>query len=269
MPASYSAPHIARGVVSGTGWRTRIWGGAPRIVPVTNPIIRDRLEREHARHEAEQNRATSSDSRCPGRGTESNDDPAGGPRCRGNAAPPEGASVNGSTSDRLERGELPLSISSTNRLFNGLSGLTSDFRQFVRLDGNRIGCIDISNSQPALLGNLLEHGFPHEWGKRMPNMKDTPARRPSPRSLPSLLPSLPLPSPALLRLSPPWLLPEFSTMNWLSPSMETVRSSRRGSWSTSWRSAGVTRAPWRMCFGRCSRKSGKPYGKSTRRRIAT
>jgi hypothetical protein len=80
---------------------------------------------------------------------------------------------------------LPLTISSTSRVFNGLSGVKSDLREFVRLDGEPIGCIDIRNSQPALLGNLLVHGFPREWGKRCSNIK-IHRRTPAPPSLPFL-----------------------------------------------------------------------------------
>ena len=166
-------------------------GGTPLLVPVTNPIMRDRLEREQKRHDAEQSKR-----RLPIH------DALGEAQKAMTILPAARDAVELLDRkkrlcqrfhvDRLERGELPLTISSTDRVFNGLSGLKSDLRQFTRLDGKRIGCIDISNSQPALLGNLLEHGFPREWGKRVPNIK-IHRRPPSPPvCLP--LPSFPRPS---------------------------------------------------------------------------
>jgi len=61
----------------------------------------------------------------------------------------------------------------------------------VQLEAEPIGCIDIRNSQPAILGNLLTTGVPPEWAKRCLNIKIHPR---SPSSLP--LPRLSLPPPA-------------------------------------------------------------------------
>lgn len=168
-------------------------GGTPRIVPVTNPVMRDRLEREQERHEAEQIERRLPIHDALGEAQKAMTIQAAA-RDAVEFLPRKKKLCQRVHVDRLERGELPLSISSTNRLFNGLSGVKSDLRQFVRLDGERIGCVDISNSQPALLGNLLTHGFPHEWGKRVPNIRIY-TQFPSPPARPSLL-SLPVPSSA-------------------------------------------------------------------------
>lgn len=144
--------------------------GKPRWVPVTNPVMLDRLKREQQRLDAEQ-----AQRRLPVH--DALDEAQRGmtvlpaahdavERLRRKSQLCQRVHI-----DRLERGDLPLTISTTQRLFNGLSGVKSDLREFVRLDGEPLGNVDIVNSQPALLANLLTHGFPHDWGKRVPNIK--------------------------------------------------------------------------------------------------
>ena len=144
--------------------------GMPRLVAVTNPVIRGRLEREHERHEAEQ-----AERRLPIHDALDEAQQALTVLPAAHDAvellPRKSQLCQRVHVDRLERGELPLTISSTHRVFNGLSGVKSDLRELIRLDDEPIGCADIRNSQPALLGNLLAYGFPREWGKRCSNIK--------------------------------------------------------------------------------------------------
>ena len=171
--------------------------GMPRLVAVTNPVIRGRLEREHERHEAEQ-----AERRLPIHDALDEAQQALTVLPAAHDAvellPRKSQLCQRVHVDRLERGELPLTISSTHRVFNGLSGVKSDLRELIRLDDEPIGCADIRNSQPALLGNLLAYGFPREWGKRCSNIK-IHRRTLAPPSLPPSL-SL-LPGPALASAS--------------------------------------------------------------------
>ncbi len=144
--------------------------GRPRWVPVTNPVMLDRIKRERERYQAEQaklwlpihdalDEAQQALTVMPA------------VHAAVESLPKEKKLCQRVHVGRLQRHELPFSISSTHRVFNAMSGVKSDLREFLRLDGEPIGCIDICNSQPALLGNLLVHGFPHEWGKRLRNIK--------------------------------------------------------------------------------------------------
>jgi hypothetical protein len=49
------------------------------------------------------------------------------------------------------------SVSSTGRVFNGLTGVKSSLRPFVRLADEQIGGVDVRCTQPALLAFLLEN----------------------------------------------------------------------------------------------------------------
>lgn len=144
--------------------------GMQRLVTVTNPVIRDRLQRERERHDAEQ-----AERRLPIHDALDEAQQALTVLPAAHDAvellPRESRLCQRVHVDRLERGELPLTISTTQRLFNGLSGVKSGLREHVRLDGEPIGCVDIRNSQPALLGNLVAHGFPLEWVKRCSSIK--------------------------------------------------------------------------------------------------
>ncbi len=62
-------------------------------------------------------------------------------------------------------------------MFNGLSGVKEDLRQYIRLDGKPLGCIDIRCSQPALLANLLTK--PPNWLEGNPNYNRLIDCRPS------------------------------------------------------------------------------------------
>jgi len=56
---------------------------------------------------------------------------------------------------RIQRRELPFSVSSTGRVFNSITGLKRELRQALRLDGEHLGSVDLVCAQPALLSMLL------------------------------------------------------------------------------------------------------------------
>ncbi len=62
--------------------------------------------------------------------------------------------------DNIRRRDFHFSVSSTGRCFNSISGLKSDLRATLRIDGERVGCIDIDCAQPALLAMLLSQKPP-------------------------------------------------------------------------------------------------------------
>ena len=200
------------------GYRLRddLLAQRPKWVSVTNPMMRARIERERERYQAEQaarwlpihdrlNEAQQALSILP-------DAHDAVEQLRRKSQLCQRVHV-----DRLARGELPMTIASTQRVFNGLSGLQSDLRQYVRLAGAPIGCVDIANSQPAILANLLTNGIPPQGGKGLHNIASTPAvlcspsLPPAPLSLPCLLACL-LP---LLPLSLSLLYLGCCTTSWL------------------------------------------------------
>jgi len=56
---------------------------------------------------------------------------------------------------RIQRRELPFSVSATGRCFNCITGLKRELRQALRLDGQPMGSVDIRCAQPALLALLI------------------------------------------------------------------------------------------------------------------
>ncbi len=91
--------------------------------------------------------------------------------------------------DRIRRRELPFSVSSTGRVFNSITGLKSDLRTALRLGGEPTGSVDIRCAQPSLLAMLMQPGFPANGVKGAESYKDT---------LPGTLPRLPASALALL-----------------------------------------------------------------------
>lgn len=62
--------------------------------------------------------------------------------------------------ERLKSRRLPYSISKTGRRFNALSGLKRELRQYLRLAGEPLACVDITASQPSLLPLALDPQYP-------------------------------------------------------------------------------------------------------------
>ena len=93
----------------------------------------------------------------------------------------------------LKRRELPFSLSSTGRVFNGITGLKRELRAALRIGGERLGSIDIRNAQPALLAMLIGLKTPTNGVKHRESYKHTPLPLP-PSAPPVCLPPLPLPA---------------------------------------------------------------------------
>ena len=66
---------------------------------------------------------------------------------------------------RIQRRELPFSVSSTGRCFNSITGLKRDLRPTLRLDGERMGSVDIRCAQPALLAMMFRTKSPPQRAK--------------------------------------------------------------------------------------------------------
>lgn len=62
--------------------------------------------------------------------------------------------------NRLKRKAFHFSVGSTGRVFGAISNLKRELRRAVRLDGKRIGCVDICCSQPTLLVAEMLHETP-------------------------------------------------------------------------------------------------------------
>ena len=159
----------------------------PRRVLVINPVLLDRMRKEYQRTDAKQ-----SERRLPIHEAlnEAQHGLAVLPAARVEVEllPRESRLCQFVHVDRIERRELPLTISTTGRVFNGLSGVKRELRRFVLLHGEAIGCIDVRNSQPALLGNLLLTGVPHQRGKRCSSIRHNAHARSPFRRLPLSLP---------------------------------------------------------------------------------
>lgn len=160
----------------------------PRLVRVTHPTIRNKIARERWRHEAEQ-----AGRRKPIHAALDNAQRGLSilPVARDflDSLPPKSRLCQRVHVDRLERGELPFSVSSTGRVFNALAGLQRELRRYVRLCGEPIGCVDIRNSQPALLGEALAtRQNPHN-GPKGASTYSRPGEPAPPRTC---LPPLPL-----------------------------------------------------------------------------
>lgn len=154
-------------------------------VPCTNPVLRGRLAREAERMEiaAKQARtrwqpihhALDAEQRSL-----SIDGPAADAMLDGLDNPHAKLSQDVLVND-LKRRAYRFSVGTTGRIYNSLSSLKSELRGAVRLAGDGIGCVDIKNSQPAILGCLLA---PPQVSQKVCKHRCTP------------LPSVPLPSSA-------------------------------------------------------------------------
>ena len=95
--------------------------------------------------------------------------------------------------DNLRRRSLPFSVGKTGRVFNSITGLKRELRQALRLGGEQIGAVDISCAQPGLLAMAMSQFYPPSVGKTPLTYKHScsPLSRslPSPPSLASDVPS--------------------------------------------------------------------------------
>ena len=98
----------------------------------------------------------------------------------------------------IRRRQYPMSVSTTGRVFNSITGIKRELRPTLRLDGARLGSVDIRCAQPALLAMMLRTNSPPSGLKPRETYKQTPP------VVPALLP---VPCPALLPVPCLALLP--------------------------------------------------------------
>ncbi len=97
---------------------------------------------------------------------------------------------------RLRGREFPFTVSTTGRVFNAITGLKRELRAALRIDGERLGSVDICCAQPALLALEMDLNSPTNGLKGRLTYKHTPG----------VLPLCPLP----LSLTP--ALPRFASL---------------------------------------------------------
>jgi hypothetical protein len=100
----------------------------------------------------------------------------------------------------LRRREFPFTVSTTGRVFNSITGLKRELRAEVRIDGERVGGVDIRCAQPALLALAMFQETPAN-GLEVPATYKHTDRVPL-----ALSPACPAPCPAF---SP---APDFSSL---------------------------------------------------------
>ncbi len=86
---------------------------------------------------------------------------------------------------KLLHQDFRLSVSSTGRVFNALTGLKRELRQAVRLAGKPMGSVDLCCAQPALLAVEMLHETPANGPKGRATYKHTGPASPCPASVPS------------------------------------------------------------------------------------
>jgi hypothetical protein len=93
----------------------------------------------------------------------------------------------------LRRREFRFSVSTTGRVFNAITGLKRELRQSLRIGGEPLGSVDIRCAQPGLLALAISQRTPTNGLKKLGTYKHTSLAAPI---LPSSLPC-PLPAPDL------------------------------------------------------------------------
>ena len=61
---------------------------------------------------------------------------------------------------RIRNGEHSFSVADSGRCFNSITSLARPLRPCLRLDGEPLGCVDIREAQPALLGLMMIQNYP-------------------------------------------------------------------------------------------------------------
>jgi len=90
---------------------------------------------------------------------------------------------------RILRREFRLTVGTTRRAFNNITGLKRELRSALRIGGESLGSVDIKCAQPGLLAIVLTHNIPPSRPKWLSTYKH--AGSGCPASLPCLLPPLP------------------------------------------------------------------------------
>jgi len=90
--------------------------------------------------------------------------------------------------ERLRHREFSLSLSTTGRVFNGITGLKRELRPTLRIGGEPLAGVDIACAQPALLALEMARGTPPNGPKGRATYKHYAGS--------SLAPASPVPAPA-------------------------------------------------------------------------
>jgi hypothetical protein len=85
----------------------------------------------------------------------------------------------------LRHREFPFSVSTTGRVFNGITGLKRELRAALRIGGEPMGGVDIACAQPALLALEITRNSPSNGLKKLGTYKHRGA--PPPSAAPPLL----------------------------------------------------------------------------------
>ena len=184
-----TAPHCAG--IKAMGYRlTRQYLGDRSIqVAATDPRLIDRIDREHKRHADEQRSrwlpihyALDQEQQA----VTITDDAEG----ILDELPEHTRLCQHVLVSRIQRQELPFSVSRTGRCFNCVTGLKRNLRTAVRLAGVPMGSVDIRCAQPGLLAAMLRPEFPQNGVKKLSTYKHAPCPPPSlPSAALAMLPS--------------------------------------------------------------------------------
>ena len=107
---------------------------------------------------------------------------------------------------RLQRREYPFSVSSTGRVFNAITGLKRELGPALRIDGERLGGVDIACAQPALLALAMADEHPTNGVFSGATYKDS-----SP-AVPVLPAPCPFPDSAAVACFSPTFPPDFASL---------------------------------------------------------
>ena len=94
----------------------------------------------------------------------------------------------------IRRGEFRLTVGTTRRVFNAITGLKSELRSALRIGGEPLGSVDIKCAQPGLLAMILTQATPPNGPKSRATYKHECSRPPDSLSC--------LPAPSLAPLTP-------------------------------------------------------------------
>jgi hypothetical protein len=199
-----TAAYCVRGKCKGYRLAQRYLGDRCVRVPVTDPRLLERIERERQRLGAEEREArfmpihyALQDEQRNLRITDDADAIiAGLPTHNGRGLPVNTRLCQDVLVGNIRRREFPFSVGSTRRVFNAITGLKRELRHTLRIGGEPLGSIDIRCAQLGLLGMILTQNIPPSRPKPRATYKHGAPRVPA--SFPCLLPPV---APALAPLA--------------------------------------------------------------------
>ena len=185
-----TAPHCAGVKCKGYRIAKRFLGDRSDRVPATDPRLVERIEAERQRLQREQCTAWKpihhrlDDQQRYVTVAADADDIL-------NALPDHTRLCQDVLVSNIRSGRYPMSVSSTGRVFNAITGIKRGLRPSLRLAGEVMGSVDIRCAQPALLAMMLRTGNP-------PSSLDAPVFETYKHASPVNPPCLPAPCLTLL-----------------------------------------------------------------------